>query len=79
MEKHHKHLQYHGLDRWLARGAVLLIVALQIGFVNDLSVGPLWLAPAIELALLIPLSAGTIWTQRSVRKAETAEQWRLQE
>lgn len=77
MEKHHQHLRYHALDRWLARGAVLLIVALQIGFVNDLSVGPAWLAPAIELALLIPLSAGTIWTQRSVRKAETAEEWRL--
>ena len=44
---------------------------------NDLSVGPTWLAPAIELALLIPLSAGTIWTQRSVRKAETIAQWRL--
>jgi len=48
-----------------------------IGFVNDLSVGPVWLAPDIELALLIPLSIGTIWTQRSVRNAETAEGWRL--
>ena len=76
MEKHHRHLRYHVLDRWLARGAVLVIVALQIGFVNDLSVGPAWLAPVIELALLIPLSAGTIWTQRSVRKAETIAQWR---
>ena len=65
------------MDRWLARGAVLLIVALQVGFVNDLSVGPIWLAPGIELALLIPLSIGTIWTQRSVRQAETAEEWRL--
>lgn len=77
MEKHHRHLQYHALDRWLARGAVLLIVALQVGFVNDLSVGPVWLAPAIELTLLIPLSAGTLWTQRSVRKAETPAEWRL--
>ena len=77
MEKHHRHLRFHALDRWLARGAVLVIVTLQIGFVNDLSVGPTWLAPAIELALLIPLSAGTIWTQRSVRKAETIAQWRL--
>ncbi|HEV7635491.1 MAG TPA: hypothetical protein VGO54_08665 [Bradyrhizobium sp.] len=75
MRKHHQHLSYHELDRWLARGAVLLIVALQVGFVNDLSVGPVWLAPAIELALLIPLSLGTIWTQRSVRTAETVEEW----
>jgi hypothetical protein len=77
MRNNHQHLQYHEMDRWLARGAVLLIVALQVGFVNDLSVGPVWLAPAIELALLIPLSIGTIWTQRLVRKAETAEEWRL--
>lgn len=77
MKKYHQHLRYHELDRWLARGAVLLIVALQVGFVNDLSVGPVWLAPGIELALLIPLSIGTIWTQRSVRKAETDEEWRL--
>lgn len=77
MRKHHQHLRYHHRDRWLARGAVLLIVALQIGFVNDLSVGPTWLAPSIELALLLPLSAGTIWTQRAVRTAETADEWRL--
>ena len=77
MKERHRHLEYHQMDRWLARGAVLLIVALQVGFVNDLSVGPSWLAPAIELALLIPLSAGTIWTQRAVRKAETPNEWRL--
>jgi hypothetical protein len=77
MKKCHQHLRYHELDRWLARGAVLLIVALQIGFVNDLSVGPVWLAPCIELTLLIPLSIGTIWTQRSVRSAETDDEWRL--
>jgi hypothetical protein len=77
MRTNHQHLQYHQMDRWLARGAVLLIVALQVGFVNDLSLGPAWLAPGIELALLVPLSIGTIWTQRSVRRAETAEEWRV--
>ena len=77
MRNDHQHLQAHHLDRWLARGAVVLIVGLQIGFVNDLSVGPNWLAPSIELALLVPLSVGTIWTQRAVRTAETTEQWRL--
>lgn len=77
MRKNHQDLRYHVLDRWLARGAVLLIVALQIGFVNDLSIRPTWLAPSIELALLIPLSVGTIWTQRAVRTAETMEEWRL--
>src|SRR4030081_362529 len=77
MRKNHQHLQYHQMDRWLARGAVVLIVALPVGFVNDLSVGPVWLAPGIELALLIPLSIGTIWTQRSIRRAETPEEWRV--
>ena len=74
MRNDHQHLRYHRLDRWLARGAVLLIVALQLGFVNDLSVGPWWLAPSIELALLIPLSLGTIWTERSVRTAESNQE-----
>jgi hypothetical protein len=77
MKQHHQHLKDHQLDAWLARGAVLLIVALQVGFVNDLSVGPWWLAPAIELALLIPLSIGTVWTQRSLNRAETDETWSL--
>ena len=76
MKSNHIHLQYHQTDRWLARGAVLLIAALQFNFVNDLSVGPSWLAPVIELALLVPLSIGTIWTQRSVRNADTDQQWR---
>jgi hypothetical protein len=71
---HHAHRAF---DFWLARGAVLVIVGLQIGIVNDLMVGPRWLAPAIELALLIPLSIATAWTQRRARKAETDEQWKL--
>ena len=62
------------LDFWLARGAVLVIVGLQIAMVNDLTMGPRWLAPAVELALLIPLSIATAWTQRRARKASTKEQ-----
>jgi hypothetical protein len=61
-------------DFWLARGAVLIIVGLQIAIVNDLAIGPRWLAPAIELVLLIPLSIATAWTQRRARKAATKEQ-----
>jgi hypothetical protein len=45
--------------------------------VNDLMIGPRWLAPALELALLIPLSIATAWTQRRARKASTKEQWNL--
>jgi hypothetical protein len=65
------------VDFWLARGAVLVIVGLQIGIVNDLTVGPRWLAPCLELALLIPLSIATAWTQRRARTASTNKQWEL--
>lgn len=62
-------------DFWLARGAIVVIVLLQIGIVNDLAVGPRWLAPALELALLIPLSVATAWTQTRARRASTRAQW----
>ena len=61
-------------DFWLARAAVLVIVGLQTAIVNDLAIGPRWLAPAVELALLVPLSIATAWTQRRARKASTKEQ-----
>jgi hypothetical protein len=61
-------------DFWLARGAVLVIVVLQIAIVNDLAIGPRWFAPSVELALLIPLTIATAWTQRRARKASTKEQ-----
>ena len=77
MAQTYKHFVEQALDFWLARGAVLVIVVLQIAIVNDLTVGPRWLAPALELALLIPLSIATVWTQRRARKASTDEQWNL--
>ena len=64
MAQSYKQFVDQALDFWLARAAVLVIVILQIAIVNDLMVGPRWLAPAIELALLIPLSIATVWTQR---------------
>ena len=70
-----KHLSAHLVDFWLARGAILVIVGLQIGIVNDLSVGPRWFAPCLELTLLIPLSIGTAWVQNRARKASTSKQW----
>ena len=73
----YRFLTEKALDFWLARGAVLTIVILQIIIVNDLSVGPRWLAPVLELALLIPLSIATVWTQRRARKASTDAQWNL--
>src|SRR5512132_3147972 len=70
-----RHLTTHLADFWPARGAVLVIVGLQIGIVNDLTVGPRWFAPCLELALLIPLSIGTAWVQKRARKASTDKQW----
>lgn len=63
------------MDRWLARAAVIVIVALQLVVVNDLSFGPWWLGPAVEMALLATLSIGTVWTQQSAAKAETDDDW----
>jgi hypothetical protein len=77
MRRVRKHLIMRPADFWLARGAVLAIVFLQLGIVNDLTVGPRWLAPCIELALLVPLSVATAWTQRRVRKASTDADWKL--
>jgi len=75
MSQSHRHLADRAIDFWLARGAVLVIVGLQIAIVNDLTIGPRWLAPVVELALLIPLSIATAWTQSRARKASTSEQW----
>lgn len=72
-----RYVEAKPIDFWLARGAILLIVLLQVALVNDLSVGPRWLAPAIELALLVPLSIVTAWTQRIERDASTDFQWHL--
>src|SRR3982074_1849924 len=52
--KLHQHVRDQRLDRWLARGAVIVIVGVQTVIVNDLSFGPWWLGPSVEIALLIP-------------------------
>lgn len=75
MSHAHRHITARATDFWLARGAILVIVGLQIGIVNDLSVGQRWLAPVLELALLIPLSVATVWTQTRARAASTEAQW----
>src|SRR5690349_15179418 len=63
------------VDFWLARGSVLAIVALQLLVVNDLSLGPRWLAPSLELTLLAPLSIATAWNLENVRRAKTDHHW----
>ena len=71
----HKHLRSQQADRWLAKGAIVVIVALQLVIVNDLYVGARWLGPAVELALLVPLSIGSFLTHRSARRAATVDDW----
>lgn len=71
----HHQLKAQPLDFWLARGAVLVIAGLQAAVVNELSVGPRWLAPALELTLLVPLSVATAWTQRKAWRASNDDQW----
>jgi len=60
-------------DLWLARGAVLVIVALQFLLVNDLTVLPRWVMPTLELTLFLPLSAATVWTLGVERKRAGSE------
>ncbi len=39
------------LDRWLVRGAVAVVVALQFSLINDFAIGTKWLSPVLELIL----------------------------
>jgi uncharacterized membrane protein len=63
-------LHQRAMDFWLARGAIVLVVALQLLVINDLSLGPRWFAPILELTLLVPLAFATAWNQRRARRDE---------
>ena len=63
-------LHQRAADFWLARCAILIIVALQLLVINNLSLGPRWFAPMLELVLLIPLAFATALTQRRARRAD---------
>ncbi|MHB2169885.1 hypothetical protein [Alsobacter sp. R-9] len=60
-------------DFWLARGAVLIIIALQLKVINPLTWGPWWLAPTLELSLLALLSFDTLRSQRTARERDPAK------
>ncbi len=61
------------LDLWLARGAVLAIVALQLLLVNDLTPFPRWVMPTLEVLLLAPLAVATAWTLGKTKRVADAE------
>jgi uncharacterized membrane protein len=73
----HDHEDAHPrvLDRWLARGAIAVIVMLQLSLINNFSYGTRWLAPALELILLVPLTVLSIRAERVAWNAKTPGEW----
>jgi hypothetical protein len=63
------------LDLWLARAAVVSVIALQLGLINSLSFGAHWLAPALETVLLIPMILLSARSERLARKAKRSGDW----
>jgi hypothetical protein len=63
------------LDRWLARGAVAVVVTLQLSLINDFSYGRRWLAPALELIVLIPLTILSIRAERVAWRSHSIDEW----
>jgi hypothetical protein len=74
MSEHLHALRAHAADFWLARGAVVIVAALQLFTSSKVVVGPRLLAPGLEIALLIPLSVASAWTHQQTGRAEQADQ-----
>ena len=62
------------LDRWLARGAAV-VVTLQFSLINDFGYGTRRLAPVLEIILLVPLTVLTLRAERVAWHAHTDQQW----
>jgi hypothetical protein len=62
-------------DRWLARGAVALIVTLQFSLITDVGFGRRWLAPTVELILLVPLTVLSLRAELIAWHAHTRRDW----
>ena len=63
------------LDRWLVRGAIIVVVTLQFSLINDFGYGTRWLAPVLEIILLVPLTALTLRADILAWNAHTSQQW----
>ena len=63
------------LDLWLARGAVIAIIALQLTLVNNVWIGTRWFAPAVEIIVLIPLTALSVRAERMAWLAKRTGDW----
>jgi hypothetical protein len=64
------------LDLWLARGAVVSVIALQLGLINAVWLGAHWLAPTFEIILLIPLIALSARSERLAHRAKHSGEWK---
>lgn len=70
------------LDRWLARGAIAVVVTLQFSLINDFGYGTRRIAPLLELILLIPIAALTIrvewitWHAHAGKERESPDSYR---
>src|SRR5262245_20956657 len=72
----------HAADFSLACSAIVVVAILQFFLINDLALGPRWLAPVAEIALLLPLAAIFRARQKHVKRAVAAgklvdQQWRI--
>jgi hypothetical protein len=64
------------VDLWLARGAILAVIALQLGLINNVWLGARWLAPTLEIVIFIPLVALSVQGERRARIAERGGDWK---
>jgi len=63
------------LDRWLGRGAMAVVVTLQLSLTSNFAFGHRWFAPAFELALLVPITVLTLRAELLAWRAHTARAW----
>ncbi len=69
MQQQPASIDEHVFDFWLAVAAIGVVAVLQYFIINDLSLGPRWLAPGLEIALLLPLAIAFRMHQRQVGRA----------
>ena len=62
-------------DRWLARGAIAVIVMLQFALINDFGTISRTFAPYLEIVLLVPLTVLTVRAERVAWRARTSAEW----
>jgi hypothetical protein len=62
-------------DLWLARGAILAAIVLQMSLINGVWFGARFLTPTLEISLFIPLIALSARSEWLARKAKRSGDW----